>query len=238
VLYDQRGTGASTVTTLDATTISIAAYIRDLETIRHALGVAQWHVMGHSFGGILASQYVVEHPDMISRLILSSSAGFDLSLFESDHIGPIEAQLTPDELEQLHGLQARYRAGDHSEALLKAHAEVLARAYLVRDEHIPIIARRLYRADHEVGRLLTKDLKRMKFDASAALKRFKQPTLIIQGEQDVMDQGIAHRAHALLPASELCIIASVGHYGWLDQPETWLGTVQDFLRVDPSAEVP
>ena len=62
---------------------------------------------------------------------------------------------------------------------------------------------------------------------------FHRPALIIQGAQDVMDPGIAQRAHALLPESELVILDQSGHYGWLDQPEQWLSTVNAFLLAAP-----
>ena len=233
VLYDQRGTGRSTVTPVSADTISIAAYVADLEAIRADLGFSRWHVMGHSFGGLLASAYVVHHPDAIDRLIFSSSAGFDLSLFQTDHIGWIEAQLTPDELTTLRALQAAYHAGDHSDALLAEHAAVLAGAYLVSDAHTDVIADRLFRSRQDIGQLLTADLHRIQFDSTDALAGFVAPALIIQGAQDVMDPALAHRLHDLMPAASLVILEQSGHYGWLDQPEVWLDTVESFLLADP-----
>ena len=232
VLYDQRGTGDSTVSPVNEETITLETYMADLEAIRHDLELTRWHVLGHSFGGLLACGYLVQHPTSIDRLIFSSSAGFDLSLFQTDHIGWIESQLTPDELTSLRSLQAAYHAGDHSDALLVEHAALLAGAYLVSDEHTALIAGRLYRSRPDIGQLLQADLHRIRFDSTDALASFASPALIIQGAEDVMDPDMAHRQHALMPDAELVILEHCGHYGWLDQPEAWLSTVETFLLAD------
>lgn len=230
ILFDQRGTGLSPLPEISETTITVDAHIADMEAIRNALGLSQWHVMGHSFGGILASRYVELHAEHVDKLIFSSSAGHDLTLFDTGHIEWIERQLHADELVALHELQSAYHAGDHSDALLRRHAEVLAGAYLVTDTHRDIIAERLFRANMDIGGHLTADLKAMQFDASTALSNFRSPTLIIQGAQDIMDPAMAHRLHALMPNTQLVILDDSGHYGWLDQPDVFISTVNAFLQ--------
>ncbi|MET0474075.1 MAG: alpha/beta hydrolase [Mycobacterium sp.] len=42
--------------------------IADLETIRAAMGVASWTVLGHSFGSDLAVRYALDHPDRVGAV--------------------------------------------------------------------------------------------------------------------------------------------------------------------------
>ena len=53
---------------------SIAAYLADIEAIREGLAITSWHVLGHSWGGLLAQVYAARHGDRVSSLVLSSSS--------------------------------------------------------------------------------------------------------------------------------------------------------------------
>ena len=78
VLFDQRGTGLSRPAELDGTTISIRTMIEDIEAVRTSLGIAEWVVMGHSFGGLRAMAYAAQHPEPVRALILSAPGGANL----------------------------------------------------------------------------------------------------------------------------------------------------------------
>src|SRR6185503_16802244 len=53
VLYDQRGMGGSTAPS-DDNAYGLDQYVADLDAIRSGLGEAKIHVLGHSFGGLVA----------------------------------------------------------------------------------------------------------------------------------------------------------------------------------------
>jgi proline iminopeptidase len=71
ISFDQRGVGSSVCT--DGR-YSIAAYLADIEAVRQGLGIPAWHVLGHSWGGLLAQAYAARHADLIRSLVLSSSS--------------------------------------------------------------------------------------------------------------------------------------------------------------------
>jgi proline iminopeptidase len=71
ISFDQRGVGSSICT--DGR-YGIAAYLADIEAIREHLGIAAWHVLGHSWGGLLAQAYTARHGDRVTSLVLSSSS--------------------------------------------------------------------------------------------------------------------------------------------------------------------
>jgi proline iminopeptidase len=57
IIYDQRGTGRSTLTKTDTSTITMKLMAADIEALRKQLNIKSWIILGHSFGGMLASYY-------------------------------------------------------------------------------------------------------------------------------------------------------------------------------------
>jgi pimeloyl-ACP methyl ester carboxylesterase len=69
--YDQRGLGKSSQPTDPDSTASytLEKYAADVEAIRQAVGAERLHLMGHSFGGIVAMQYAILYPERVASLI-------------------------------------------------------------------------------------------------------------------------------------------------------------------------
>jgi proline iminopeptidase len=66
--YDQRGCGRSASPTDN--NYSLDRMIDDIEDIRNNLNTAKVFIMGHSFGGILATEYAKKYPEHVQGLIL------------------------------------------------------------------------------------------------------------------------------------------------------------------------
>ncbi|KAF2336522.1 alpha/beta fold hydrolase [Flavobacterium daemonense] len=69
--YDQRGCGRSE-SAVD-NNYSLDRMIDDIEDIRRYLNVSKVFIMGHSFGGILATEYAKKYPEHVKGLILLNS---------------------------------------------------------------------------------------------------------------------------------------------------------------------
>ncbi|MBK8050071.1 MAG: proline iminopeptidase-family hydrolase [Anaerolineales bacterium] len=70
VLYDQLGGGRSDRPDNPALW-NITRFVAELATVRAALGLAQVHIFGHSYGTILAAEYALFQPSGLQSLILS-----------------------------------------------------------------------------------------------------------------------------------------------------------------------
>lgn len=66
--YDQRGCGRSASSPNND--YGVERMIQDIEDIRTALNTPKVYIMGHSFGGILATKYAEKYPDHVKGLIL------------------------------------------------------------------------------------------------------------------------------------------------------------------------
>jgi len=73
LLYDQLGSGKSGVPD-DVPPWTVARFVEELEEIRTAFNLGRIHLMGQSWGGMLAMQYALDHPDALKSLIISNSA--------------------------------------------------------------------------------------------------------------------------------------------------------------------
>jgi class 3 adenylate cyclase/pimeloyl-ACP methyl ester carboxylesterase len=70
IRYDARGNGMSD---WDVDTLSLDAWVTDLETVVDAAGVERFPLLGISQGGPVAVAYAVRHPERVSHLILYGS---------------------------------------------------------------------------------------------------------------------------------------------------------------------
>ena len=71
VFYDQLGAGRSD-RPIDVSLWTIDRFIRELDNVRDALGLAQIHLFGHSWGSMLALDYMLTKPEGVRSLILAS----------------------------------------------------------------------------------------------------------------------------------------------------------------------
>jgi proline iminopeptidase len=71
VYLDQRGCGRSSLA--ENSDYSLERLLLDIEEIRIHLGIDEWYVLGHSFGGILAVNYARRFPERVKGLILTNA---------------------------------------------------------------------------------------------------------------------------------------------------------------------
>ena len=227
IIYDQRGTGKSTVKKVNAETITMDLMVEDIELLRKHLKIKNWIVMGHSFGGMLASYYATKHPETVNGLILSSSGGIDLSLLSRIDI---TGQLTENQQDSLRYWNRKIEQGDTSHYARLQRGTYLAPAYLYKDEFVPQVAERLTQGNMHINALVWQNMHQIQFDCKEQLKSYKKPVLIIQGKQDIVNKDIAVKTHALLQNSKLVYIDKCAHYGWLEQPELYFEEINTFLK--------
>ena len=88
VSYDQRGLGRSDKPDLAYT---MADYADDAAALMGALGLEKAHVIGVSFGGMVAQELVLRHPGRVDRLVLACTSpggagGASFPFHEIEHL--------------------------------------------------------------------------------------------------------------------------------------------------------
>lgn len=228
ILYDQRGTGKSELKVLDDTTITMELMLSDVESIRKQMGFNTWSVLGHSFGGMVASAYATVYPDKIDKIVLSSSGGINLKLLDYFRES-LHSKLTAVQLDSLNYWEGKIASGATDHATRLQRGKYLAPAYVMDPQHYPVIAERLTQGNGTINQLMWDDLRKQNFDCAPKLKSFTQPVLIIQGKQDIVRASTAEEAHKAFTNSRVVYMDHCIHYGWLDNPEVYFGEVVKFL---------
>ena len=226
IIYDQRGTGRSKIPLVDTSSITIDSMVADIEVIRNYLNLNSWIVLGHSFGGMLASYYTSRYPERVKGLILSSSGGIDMDLFSRINI---TSRLTKLQQDSLSYWTSQVKDGDTTYFAKFQKGKFLAPAYLYDQSNVPVVAHRLTQVNLKVNQLVFQDLRKIQFDCSEDLKKFKNPVLIIQGREDIVDELTAQKAHSVFQKSTLVLLEECVHYGWLDQPERYFESINNYL---------
>ncbi|HAI76503.1 MAG TPA: alpha/beta hydrolase [Microscillaceae bacterium] len=228
IIFDQRGTGKSIIEPIDASTITIDRMVEDLEVLRKKLGFEKWTVMGHSFGGILATHYAALYPERIEKIIFSSSGGLTLKF--SEYVGNrIQTLLTAEQRDSLAYYQEKLNKGENTAYNLQKRASLLANAYVYDKNHAPAIAERLLQVNFTINGLVFQNLQAIGYNYTGKFHAFAQPVLVLQGQNDIIAVETAQEIAQNFPNASLVLLDNCGHYGWLDQREEYLEAVKNFL---------
>jgi proline iminopeptidase len=222
ILLDRRGTGRSVVEA-NATTMTLANEIEDVERLRRHLGVERWSVLGHSHGAILGTAYAAAHAGAIDRLLLVGSPGLRMD-FQPEVRGIIQARLSQAQRDSI--VMLLNRRGADSVAARSAAGRIQRNAYM----HDPrfAVTRPPGTRNLLVPRFLNPDLQRH-YDVREAMARFDRPVLLLWGRSDIFDVRRMLEMHRAIPRSELAILEHAGHFPWEERPADFREAVARFL---------
>ncbi|MCC6583154.1 MAG: alpha/beta fold hydrolase [Chitinophagales bacterium] len=231
IIYDQRGTGKSIIDSVHEGSITMNAMVQDLETLRKHLGYNEWVILGHSFGGLLATCYAYQYPNHVSKLIFSSSGGINLD-FMTYVSGTINHNLSKTASDSLSYYNNLLDNDDTSASTIRNRADIIANAYVYNKKNACIIADRLIEANYEINGLVFKDLKKSGYDFSNKFSDFKQAVLVLQGKNDIIKTETAEKISDAFMNSRLVLLNKCGHYGWMDVPKKYWKAIETFLKSD------
>jgi len=229
IIYDQRGTGKSTLENPANENVTMDLMVQDIENLRKHLKIEKWSMLGHSFGGLMTAYYATKHPETIDKLIFSSSGGVNMK-FTSYVSNRIAANLTPTEKDSLGYYQRKRDAGDNSKNTIEKRAHFLALAYVYDKSKSATIAQRMTQTNYQINALVFQNLQRINYDCSKSFANFKQPVLVLQGKNDIITTDTAQEIADAFPNSKLVLMDNCGHYGWLDASEVYFNAIKSFLN--------
>jgi 3-oxoadipate enol-lactonase len=214
--YDHRGLGQSSKPDVDHT---MADYAGDAAGLLDQLGWGPVPVVGVSFGGMVAQELAIEHPRLVSRLVLccTSSGGGGGASYPLHEL----AALDPDERRRRQLAISDTRYDEAWQAANPEHAAKLLDR--MAGDQTPLDDD----PDREMGAARQLDARRH-HDTWDRLDRIVAPTLVAAGRFD----GIAPLANAQaiaerIPGAELQVFDG-GHLFLLQDRSAWPAIV-DFL---------
>jgi pimeloyl-ACP methyl ester carboxylesterase len=224
-LVDLPGNGHSPDGNRDAWTFS--GFAAAVERFVRKRKLEDWTLLGHSFGGFVAMQYLIDFPDSASRLVASCTdcdetpaPGAPEDPFEGmpeDVAASVRAAFereseveTVDDCRRVWLDQMPFFVGapERVETLRAAFSDVAYRVDIQRE------------SERDWGELHALD----------ALRNTDIPVLAIAGECDrAQPPANASRIAEAAPRGELVVLAGTGHFPFAEDPEAYWGTLRDWL---------
>jgi len=200
---------------------SMEHYRQFLYDLLASLGVQRCILGGNSFGGKLAWNFALQHPDMVSGLILIDASGYPMTAV-SEPIGfklakipvirNIFTYITPRFLVERSVRNVYADRSRITEELLDRYFELT-----LREGNRRAFIDRLVYADTS--------------EAYEDMPSLKCPTLVLWGKEDLLiPVASAYRFHKDLPNSTLVILENAGHVPMEECPVQSLDPVLSFLQ--------
>ena len=228
ILFDQRGTGLSSGP-VDAESISIETFIADIEGVRNAFNIEKMNLLGHSWGGILAMHYGIEHPDKLNALILCSTAASIESFAEMR--ANYEANRLPEDSKLLEEIYSSDEYQNNDPRAIERFWRVYFKPYFADPDLVARLDLHFEKNTIENGTAVARFMMESvgDFDLHDQLAAIRCPTLIIHGNSDPMPETYAEKIHESIEGSELVIAENSGHWLFVDATETFSTSVGEFL---------
>jgi proline iminopeptidase len=241
--YDQRGCGQSTrpidtfsstnyyqnMTALDQT-LGIGAQVADMERIRQILGEEKLILIGHSFGGFLASLYAAEFPGRVEALILVAPADVlvmpqkDGGLFEE-----VRKRLPED-------MQADYAAYleeylDFRDIFSKSEADLVALNEGFGKYYAVVFEASIPEQGRPGGWMVWAMYLSMgtRHDYRDALKDVTAPVLVIHGADDLQPEKASRAYVDAFPNARFHVIEDATHFPFYEQRQEFSAVTGEFL---------
>lgn len=230
VFYDQTGCGRSSrPDTDDLWTLDLFA--DELASLRRELGLHRVHLLGHSWGGILALEHTLRAPDGLASVILAdTTASMPLHAAEVSGLRralPEKAQ----EILALHEAAGTTHEPAYEEAALAFYARHICRLDPWPDALLQAFGAlnpRVYAAMWGSEVRITGNLR--SWDVADRLREIQAPTLVLGGRHDAMTPNEQALLHERIPGSERVVFEASSHLPIYEEPEAFFAALEHFLR--------
>lgn len=215
ITFDPRGVSESRLK--DEAGVSIAEISDDIASLLDELEIDAANVLGISFGGFVAQEFALRHPDRLKKLILAST-----SFGGPNHVAPpvevLAAFSATDGLNSPERIR-KYMTMGFTPNFVRDHSDVVDEFCTLRERNA--VPEEVYR--QQLASAVT-------FNAEDRVGRIKSETLVLTGDKDavvppVNSENLASR----IPEARLQTIKGGGHMAFVEQAEEFKAIVREFL---------
>jgi proline-specific peptidase len=240
IFYDQLGCGHSSIPEARPEMWTVELYIEEVDAVRRALGLDRIHLLGQSWGGMLALEYALTQPEGLESLTIASSPASMIQWVEEanrlrEDLPPEvqqtllqhEAAGTTDSPEYKAAMQDFY---DRHVCRVVPNPEYVQRTFASIDRNPEVYNTMNGPSEfHVVGTL-------KEWDIIPRLGEIQAPTLVTSGRFDEATPLIASTVHEGIPGSRWVLFEESSHMPHAEEPERYMQVLDEFLtEVEQSA---
>ncbi len=242
VHYDARGRGWSSegVTPEEVT---IESEVDDLASVLETLDLQDVVLLGHSWGGLLAVEYLLRDGRPVSHLVLMNTA----PVSNHDYLHFVEHR------RDMHSLEDREKMAELAATPEFLRGEPEGAVPLLRisfgltlpqpDLLDSLVSRitghhtrdTLLKAREIANRLVETTQEAPDYDLMGQLARLEVPTLVIHGEHDFVPLEIAESIAGAIPGARMTVFEDRGHFTYMEVPDLVTSTIADFVLGNEAA---
>jgi proline-specific peptidase len=232
IFYDQLGCGNSDQPH-ESSLWTIELFVAELAALRQALKLDRVHLLGQSWGGMLAMEYALTQPAGLASLILADSlASTSQWMVEANRL---RSELPPDVQETLlkHEREGTTDHPAYQEAMM-----VFYRRHLCRLETWPDCLNRTFEKLGKNPEVYNTMWGPSEFSATGTLsdwnivqrlKEIRVPTLILSGRYDEATPLVSETVHHGISGSKWVIFEHSSHMPHIEEPERYIEVLNQFL---------
>ncbi|MFJ5229723.1 alpha/beta fold hydrolase [Kitasatospora sp. NPDC088391] len=252
--YDQLGSGDSP-RPADLSGYTVQRQVDDLEAVRQRIGADRVVLIGASWGGTLAAEYLAAHPEHVAAVVFTSPGALWTPAHTDEQAGQLWDRLTPEQrarVSRIGGPGPRVPLWTLLTALDPAQAHAL-----VPDAEADALFARLLAAAGPAATcdpghaaelplrtpgfyanlLIAADL-RTRPDPRPRLRAVHVPALVLRGECDYKHWEVTREYRDTLPDARLLYVPGAGHAVAVDRPAEYRAAVLAFLTGAPLPTAP
>ncbi len=236
IRYDQLGCGNSGIADRphDPAMWTVELFVEEVDAVREALGLDRLHILGQSWGGMLAMEYALTQPQGVAGLIIESSpASMRLWVAEANRL---REELPPDVQATLLEHEAN---GTTDSPEYESAMQVFYDRHVCRVKPTPGPFQRTIDClganpevyhymngpseFHVIGTLRD-------WDITGRLGEIHLPTLVLSGRYDEATPTIAQAVTDAIPGARWELLENSSHTCHLEEPERTMQVIGDFLN--------
>ena len=239
IFYDQLG-GGNSDHPHDPSLWTVALFLEELGVVRQALRLERFHILGHSWGGMLGMEYALTQPSSLQSLIVSDSPASMIQwVAEANRL---RAELPPEVQETLLKHES---SGTTDDPAYQEAVFIFYHRHLCRLATWPECMDRTFEKLSKYPEVYNAMNGPSEFHVIGALKdgdivdrlgEIDIPTLVLSGQYDEATPAIAETVHRGIRGSEWVLFENSAHMPHIEETERYLQVVMhlfDRLAAQP-----
>ncbi|MHA2008598.1 MAG: proline iminopeptidase-family hydrolase [Promethearchaeota archaeon] len=232
ILYDQLGSGNSDHPN-NPEMWTIELFVEELGVVLHELELERVHLLGHSWGAMVAMEYAVTQPEGLASLILANAlADYPQWITE---INRLRSEL-PHDVQQT--LLKYEESGDLGNPAYEEAVLVLYRRHFCRLDPWPDCLNRTFEKMEQYSEVYNTMNGPSEFHVTGSLKDWSivdrlheihVPTLLLSGRYDEATPTVIRTIKNGISGSEWVVFEKSSHTPHLEEPKKYFQVLSDFL---------